>query len=90
MNWKLSLMGYRERDVNLYLQDLTEVREAEIANFDQKIRDAEEMILLQEKQLAVLRTEAERRRTRLSEAESCLAQLYFRALQTQSRADTGP
>ncbi|MCL2121157.1 MAG: hypothetical protein FWH28_02785 [Clostridiales bacterium] len=90
MNWKLSLMGYRESDVNLYLRDLTEVREAEIAGFDQKIKMAEEMIQFQEKQLAVLRAEAERRRARLSEAETCLAQLYARALQTQSQADTGP
>ena len=85
--WKLSLLGYREKDVEIYIRDIAEARGAEIAAFEEKIRAAEDMNLHREELLTELRGEVYRRRSQLETVEKELVLMYYRAVQTQLGAE---
>ena len=81
--WKLTLLGYREKDVETYIHDIAKAREAEIAALEERIRLAEDTNRRREALLTDLRSEAYRRRAQLDAVEKELVQMYHRAVQTQ-------
>ena len=80
MKWKLSLFGYRERDVNAYIQELVEANAAEIAAIEESIGLATEIRLRQSMQLTSLCEERDRRRARIDEAKTALIRVYYQTL----------
>lgn len=83
IKWKMSLFGYRESEVNEYLNDLSRDWDEECASYRDKIDAARTTSLRLEPVLADLREEVSLRRSRLEKVERGLIHAYYQAIQGQ-------
>ncbi|MDR0468547.1 MAG: hypothetical protein LBH09_01065, partial [Peptococcaceae bacterium] len=89
MKWKRALFGYRESEVNRYIQDVAEARDRESDAYHEKIRAAEVTKLQQEAAMETMRHDIGVRHARLEKVESGIVSMYYRFIQSQAERDPG-